>query len=233
VNDKTSQSNVRGQCPNCNANRKAEIVAEDIVEEDGIVYGKSTYSILRCLGCDARYFRLAEVCSEDASPEIDDETGEVTWEMDERVTYWPSMSKIWSRPSWLWLEFEFQYTDLAELLNELYSSLDHKLYTLATIGIRTVFDCASEILGVDSSQSFSEKLKELVAGNKIGGEEKEILSILADAGSAAAHRGWKPTEVEITDLMQALENFLQRSFVLKHKLRQIGKSIPHRNPKKI
>src|SRR3954471_18019981 len=64
--------------------------------------------------------------------------------------------------------------------------------------------------GRSANQSFAEKLKELTAGNKIGGEEKEILSVLADAGSAAAHRGWKPTEGDINHLMDALENFLER-----------------------
>jgi Domain of unknown function (DUF4145) len=99
---------------------------------------------------------------------------------------------------------------------------------LATIGMRTVFDCASQKLGTDPNQSFTEKLKELTAGNKIGGEEREMLSVLADAGSAAAHRGWKPAEDDIDHLMDALENFLERAFVLKHNIRRVKKNIPTR-----
>ncbi|MGH7089208.1 MAG: DUF4145 domain-containing protein, partial [Stellaceae bacterium] len=92
---------------------------------------------------------------------------------------------------------------------------------LATIGIRTVFDWASTLLGAGSEQTFSEKLKELSAANKIGGEEKEILSTLTDAGSASAHRGWTPTLCEIDVLIRGLENFLERAFALKHQIRQI------------
>jgi Domain of unknown function (DUF4145) len=126
------------------------------------------------------------------------------------------------------MEFDSDQAKLAALLTELYTALDNNLSVLATIGMRTVFDRASQLLGADPDQSFAEKLKELVAGNKIGGEEKEILSVLADAGSAAAHRGWQPSTIEIDSLMQALENFLERAFVLKHDLRRLGKNIPPR-----
>jgi Domain of unknown function (DUF4145) len=87
--------------------------------------------------------------------------------------------------------------------------------------------CVAE-LGADANQNFAEKLKELAAGNKIGGEEKEMLSVLAEAGSAAAHRAWKPTADHLDHLIGALENFLERAFVLKHNLRRLKKDIPPR-----
>jgi hypothetical protein len=129
----------------------------------------------------------------------------------------------------LWTGFASSYEDLRGLLNELYDALNNDLTILATIGMRTVFDYASQLLGTDPNQSFGEKLKELAAGNKIGGEEREILSILADAGSAAAHRAWKPSEAQIDTLMQALESFLHRAFVLKHEFRRMKKDIPQRH----
>jgi hypothetical protein len=121
-----------------------------------------------------------------------------------------------------------EYPQLADLLCEVCAALDHNLVTLASIGMRTVFDCAAQKLGAHPNQSFAEKLKELTAGNKIGGEEKEILSILTDAGSAAAHRGWKPKKDDIDHLMRALEIFLERAFVLKHDVRRVKKNIPAR-----
>jgi len=223
MNDKQPWVQVRGRCPNCRADRNAEVLAEDTQEgEDdaGGIWGKTSFSILRCLGCDHRYIRHVQACPEDSDPE----TGEV----EEKVSYWPSHERR-HRPSWLWgMEFAAGQAKLAALLAEVYAALDNNLSVLATIGMRTAFDCASQLLGADANQSFAEKLKELAAGNKIGGEEKEILSTLADAGNAAAHRGWKPTPFEIDSLMQALENFLERAFVLKHDLRRVGKNIPRR-----
>jgi Domain of unknown function (DUF4145) len=254
MSDEGSRAALRGHCPSCDADRKAEVLAEDTLEEEDAsgVWARSTYSILRCLGCDRRYIRLVELCSEDWDDDFDPDTGETSRTLNARVTYWPSVPTTSiptiratrRRPDWIWCdplkvdlslgiaseypELASEYPDLARLLGEVYTALDNKLHILATIGMRTVFDCASQKLGADPNQSFAEKLKELTAGNKIGGEDKEILSVLADAGSAAAHRDWEPTEDDIDHLMGALENFLERAFVIKHKVRRVKKNIPAR-----
>ncbi|MGH7058769.1 MAG: DUF4145 domain-containing protein [Stellaceae bacterium] len=247
--DEGSRDILRGHCPECDADRNAEVLAEDITEgTDGPsgVWFKSTYSILRCLGCDRRYIRRAELCSADWDSDFDPHTGETSITLNERVSYWPSVPTprtTHRRPDWLLFDplelfdplgqeprfrFASEYPELATLLHELYAALDNNLQILSTIGIRTVFDCASQLLGCHPNQSLPEKLKELTAGNKISGEEKEILSTLTDAGSAAAHRGWKPTQADINSLMEALEHFLHRTFVLKHELRRVKKNIPPR-----
>ena len=57
--DQGARAILRGHCPGCDAERNAEVLAQDTVEGEhkasGIWY-RSTYSILRCLGCDRRYF---------------------------------------------------------------------------------------------------------------------------------------------------------------------------------
>src|SRR5512146_3164187 len=86
---------VRGHCPNCRADRNAEVLAEDTRESEDDAYGvwdKSSFSILRCLGCDHRYVRHVQACSE----VWDQETGEV----EEKVSYWPSHERR-RRPNWL------------------------------------------------------------------------------------------------------------------------------------
>ena len=243
MTDECSRAILRGHCPDCDADRNAAVLAEDTnegVDEPSGIWFKSTYSILRCLGCDRRYIRLVQLDSEDSSWDEDPHTGETFETLNERVTYWPSVPTprtMHRRPEWLWLDpleeeperhFTSQYPELATLLHELYAALDSNLQILSAIGIRTVFDCASQLLGCHPNQSFPEKLKELTAGNKISGEEKEILSILTDAGSAAAHRGWKPTQADINSLLAALEHFLHRAFVLKHEIRRVKKNIPPR-----
>jgi hypothetical protein len=248
MTDEGSRAILRGHCPNCDADRNAEVLAEDTLEkvhEESGIWFRSTHSILRCLGCDRRYIRLVELCSEDCDDDFDPDTGETSLTLNERVTYWPSAPApcpaTRPRPEWLWPDFQFwpdlqetklglgsEYPDLARLLREVYTALDCNLQTLATIGMRTVFDCASQLLGCNPCQNFQEKLKELAAGNKISGEDKEMLSVLTDAGNAAAHRGWKPQEDQIDPLMRALENFLERAFILKHNLRSVKKVIPTR-----
>jgi hypothetical protein len=72
MNDTQVRAHARGRCPNCQADRNAEILAEDTQEgEDQAsgIWGKNSFSILRCLGCDHRYIRHVRACSEDADPE--------------------------------------------------------------------------------------------------------------------------------------------------------------------
>jgi hypothetical protein len=183
VTDEGSRAIVRGHCPNCDADRNAEVLAEDTIEDEDKVTGvwaKSSYSILRCLGCDRRYIRHAEACSEDAEWEDDPATGETYWEIKERVTYWPASPSNSQKarrvlPAWLGLGlldqlfrqgFASDYPALATLLAEVYTALDNDLQTLATIGMRTVFDCASQLLGCDPNQSFSESSKNSLQGTR-------------------------------------------------------------------
>jgi hypothetical protein len=166
MTDEGSRVILCGHCPNCDADRNAEIRAEDTLEkvhEESGIWFRSTYSILRCLGCDRGYIRLAELCSEDWDDDFDPATGETSSTLNERVTYWPSIPPnpaspaTRPRPDWLWgdhdpleldlsLGFASEYPELARLLLEVYGALDNKLHILANIGMRTVFDCASQKL---------------------------------------------------------------------------------------
>ncbi|WP_353035168.1 DUF4145 domain-containing protein [Mesorhizobium sp. M1328] len=49
--------------------------------------------------------------------------------------------------------------DLEACLFQIYKALDHDLNILAAIGIRSAFDVASEVLGIDPEQAFEAKLK--------------------------------------------------------------------------
>jgi hypothetical protein len=146
MSDEGSLPISQGLCPSCGAIRNAEIIAEDTVEgEDGIVWAKSTLSILRCLGCDRRYVRSIDMCSEDTEHVEDPITGEIVEEVQGRVSYWPSQptsSPIGrARPDWMcvWGGFASEYGELYGLLNELYDALNNQLPIFATIGMRTVF----------------------------------------------------------------------------------------------
>ncbi|MEF2547625.1 hypothetical protein VQ045_10695 [Aurantimonas sp. E1-2-R+4] len=90
----------------------------------------------------------------------------------EEKRHWPaSASRV--RPDWLFsntIEAEHEGR-LGEALAELYRALDNDLHMLASIGIRTCFDIASEALGIDPRHTFKEKLKELVQTERIGPRE--------------------------------------------------------------
>ena len=55
---------------------------------------------------------------------------------------------------------------------------------------------------------------ELLLGGWIGTKEHDILSVITDAGNAAAHCAWSPGEKEITQLVYAMETFLRPTLLI-------------------
>lgn len=211
----TEASIFRGHCPTCGPNRKAFVQGKHTVNwADGDVYGSETGLILECCGCEALYFRKDVWFSE-----WDAESGPDT-------SYWP-VPTARKRPEWL-VELEAFDRTLGRLVNEVYDALDADLRVLTATGIRTAFDRTSELLGIDPKKTFADKLNELVTGGNIGTTERDILGVLVDAGGAAAHRGWTPSTSELSTMMDVIEAFLHRSFVVGEGIKRLRTSVPPR-----
>lgn len=82
------------------------------------------------------------------------------------------------------------------------------------------------MLEIRPALTFDAKLKELKSAGWIGDTEYEILKVVTDAGNAAAHRGWQPDDVQIFHLVQAMEVFLQRAFIVGKLALSIKEKIP-------
>jgi hypothetical protein len=213
---------VKGHCPQCGPRRTARILYEHPVhwtsDYDDSISGTDTARMLECGGCQTVYFETRSINSEDQ-----DHEGPI-----EKVTYFPAPSKR-DEPSWMW-DVMVEDDELHSLLKETYAALNNDARVLATVGLRTIFDRASEKFGVDAAKPFDAKLDELVTQGKIGQAERESLDVLTDAGSAAAHRGWRPTVEQLTTLMNIGEAFLYRTIILDAAAQHLKKSIPKRKP---
>ena len=204
---------VKGHCPNCGS-RKAYGRCEHVVElsgEDDGTSASDTGMILECCGCERIYFRRDFWISE--------------WDTNETV-YWPAPVRR-QRPNWF-QKIQESERDLGMLLEEMYAALDNDLRVLAAIAVRTVFDRASELLEVDPALPFEKKLERLRDDGTIGVDEEKSLRVLVDAGSAAAHRGWRPKADELSTMVDLVEAFLHRSFVLGDGIEKLKASVPAR-----
>lgn len=218
---------IRGHCPECGPDRLADIVGHHSKREEDDrngVWGQIDYRILHCRGCEAVYFQTDSIFSEDEDFEIDPRSGEYESFMPHKIAYWPAPSKR-RQPEWSGGLLAID-SDLDSLVDEIYTALNGDLRVLAAIGIRTAFDRASELLGVDAAKTFGEKLAGLVQLGKISESERDSLDILTDAGSAAAHRGWKPDPKELDTMMNIIEAFLYRNFVLDAAAVRLKQSFP-------
>lgn len=184
--------------------------------------------MLQCPACDSIYFQIDSVFSEDEIYTQHPATGEVQWDLAHRIDHWP-YTPTSKRPTPEWVgKLSLVDSDLESLMSSVYVALDHNLDVLAAIGVRTAFDRASELLGIDPSRAFSSKLSDLVTAGKIGSEEQDILDALTDAGSAAAHRGWKPSAEELDTMMSIIEAFLYRTFLLGEAAKRLRAQVPAR-----
>ena len=182
--------------------------------------------ILECCGCERIYFRRDYWFSEWETIGNHPTTGEPRLEGGVETVYWPAPV---SRQRPLWLEkIEVADRDLGKLLEEMYAALDNDLRVLAAIAARTVFDRASELLEVDPAMGFKEKLNDLGSAGRISFDEERVLQVLVDAGSAAVHRGWRPKADELSTMVDVVESFLHRSFVLGDGIEKLKASVPAR-----
>jgi hypothetical protein len=222
-----SSEPIRGHCPDCGPQRLANIKASfSKRDEDSGVWVQTDYRILECRGCETVYIQKDIVFSESCEVETDADSGEEWQVYRHDITYWPAPAKH-KRPDWLEILF-FTDFDLSSLLASIYTALDNDLRVLAAIGIRTTFDRASELLGVDPAKAFAAKLQDLASVGKIGTAERHTLNVLTDAGSAAAHRGWKPSPEELETMINVIEVFLHRNFIVDPAVKRLRGSVPPR-----
>ena len=227
ASDKLKQAH----CPECGPKRWADVVGHDVTkgDEDGL-WWQTDYFIVRCRGCETRYFIEEFVFSEDMEEYFEEERQQWVGHLSPRIKQYPSPIK---RPEPVWsANISIKDNLLGSLLSDIYSCLSADLSVPAAISIRTCFDRATELMGVDPAISFAEKLKELKSGGIISEGESKTLEVLTEAGSAAAHRAWRPTSAQLSTMMDILEAFLNRTLVLAKQAADLGANVPAKPKRK-
>ncbi|WP_250495053.1 DUF4145 domain-containing protein [Caballeronia sp. GAWG1-1] len=217
---------LKGHCPECGAGKNGDVVAaykHKWEDDDHPIWGQIDFRILKCRGCDTVYVQRAEVFSENVDYYYD-AAGNEQQQYVVDYSYWPSPLKR-ARPSWL-NELFIIDASLHSILTEVYAGLDGDLAILSATGMRTAFDRATDLLGIDPAKTFQEKMDDLFVAGKVGKAEKDTLAVLADAGSAAVHRAWKPQPKQLATMMDIVESFFHRNFILHDQVDKLKPQIP-------
>ncbi|RYY23773.1 MAG: hypothetical protein EOP62_19120 [Sphingomonadales bacterium] len=216
----------KAECGKCAGSRNCDINGHHQKNGgDRDMQWTTDWYLLRCRGCEHVFVQTVSTNSQDVH-QYYDEYDEEQYAYDEEINYWPALSKR-AKPSWLghisgkWGE----RAALKDALNETYGALEGDLHTLAAIGIRTSFDVAAELLGIDPGLTFSKKLDELVTGGHIGTLDRSRLETLVEAGSASAHRGWRPSADDVSVMMEALQHFIHAAFVAPEEKRALDAKV--------
>ena len=155
----------RAHCPECDGERSCDVHGTattswkwESPDKRDWVDGGADHSLLQCRGCETVFYQQSSWNSEDIDQwyEIDGSTaGEYTRSV---ITYPKPTSK--TKPAWF-PALEEADRQLSTILNETYLAYDSGSLFLATVGIRTAIDRATELLGIEPAKTFEEKLEEL------------------------------------------------------------------------
>lgn len=171
-----------------------------------VVHFVDTYTLLQCAVCGQARLRLVEWNSENeaGSPQ-----------------FFPP-PHVRRPPEWL-CELDEPHR---KLLGEVHSALDFGLYGIALMGVRAILD-----VWVSSQTSyrndFPGKLAQIATLGGLSARQIEILDSTFDAGSAAAHRGYRPALSDAMAATEAIENLLHQQ-ILMPRIAKLRASTPPR-----
>lgn len=218
-------------CPSCDGERKCFVHGTTYKtwdHEDGRGNGSSggiSHTLLECCGCEIVFYQKSSWSTEECDWYVDQNGGTQGDPIYTKKTY-PAPDKK-NRPQWFTRLFSVD-EQLLRIMAQTYVAYDGGAYILAAVGLRTALDRATEVLKIDPAISFEEKLDALKNGGYIGDAERSVLTVVTNAGNAAAHRGWSPGLQELNQLIAAMEVFLHRSFIVGTSALDLANSIPEK-----
>jgi hypothetical protein len=113
------------------------------------------------------------------------------------------------------------------LLEEIYRSLDAENLTLPMMGTRALVDMLM-LEKVGDSGGFREKLKKFESAGYVSAKGREVLDVVLDLGSAAAHRGHASSGSEVQSVIDIVEDILRTVYVYPKVVEKLKDATPQR-----
>lgn len=208
----------KAHCNTCGGDRNHHVLHVDKTRwdnEEAAMSGGTTYEMLKCGGCDKVVLKEIEWSSED---------------MGEPITRYYPPATFRPKPAWLtdfWLELPFDDQLLHDLLAEIYVALQNDQRALAAMGIRALLEQIM-IAKVGDNGTFSQNLSEFENKGFVSRMQKERLHTILEAGHAAIHRGYKPSQEDLTVLVDIAEGIVQTIYLHGSRVDDLKKKIPAR-----
>ena len=146
------------------------------------------------------------------------------------ISYFPAAVSR-RKPDWFSGSLRREHKEIVSLLNEIYAAVHEDLRVLAAMGIRTLIDLVITDK-VGDIGSFPTKLFAVEKEEFISPKNREFLEVTIDAGSASAHRGFKPSQEDLKLLLDITENLIASIYVLPGQVKALSTKVPPRSQKK-
>jgi hypothetical protein len=202
---------------------------------DDMVWVINEYLTVKCAGCDHIHFLQRTLCSEDLSGD-GDEYDDPPWRIDE---YPPKVAR--RPPKWLhelrpvdptFVSLTTSQSDhsdetLNNILLECYAALENGSRTLAATGARTALERLM-LLKIDDQGSFKDNVGKFIECGYMQSNLEQTFVDALDAGHAAAHRGYAPTENVLSDLFDIIEGIINSTLILPNRAIKVQETTPPR-----
>jgi hypothetical protein len=221
----TSSSEItKSHCNSCGRETEHDIChTETISEFEGPDHARERRQVvIRCRGCKDLTIRIEDWFF-DYTPDPDVDHRHLTI-----AAYIPP--RQWRRrPEWL-KQLEQVDADLSDILQEVYLAANDKQSRLLAMGVRTAFDYLMTQM-VGDVGDFPKKLSEMVAKGHLTQKQSDMLATIIDAASATAHRGFKPEQQLLEEMVNMMETTIRDHYLTGPSLKRMQTIIPPRPPR--
>lgn len=115
---------------------------------------------------------------------------------------------------------------IMSLMTEIYLAVEHRLYSLAAMGIRATLEVVmKEKIG---DRPFKVLVNEFQKAGYLSTRQALNLDVMIEAGHAAVHRGWKPDEEDISTLLNITETLIEIIYLHEDRAKNLDKRVPRR-----
>lgn len=210
-------------CNACVRESNHRILAEhgyrEDVDNEGCIWVINEYLTVQCAGCDHIHFLHRSLCSEDTWYDEDGDHGE--WKV---IEYPPRQAR--PLPEWI--------SDIDDVLraiiSESYTALENGSRMLAVMGARAALERLM-LLKIEDKHGFAANVDEFIAKGYLQTHLKQPLIDAVEAGHAATHRGYAPTNDVLSGLFDILEGIINATLILPNRATELQKVTPPRQKK--
>lgn len=206
---------IRVQCHVCAGETKHEVRHEDVERREWPETGEwlqEVYQLICCGGCGARSLRRITTSDIPSADKIE--------------LYPPRTTR--KKPKWI-ADLVGINDALKELLDEVYVPLEGGAKRLTVMGARSVLEHIM-VEHVGDSGTFEANIDAFHAQGHIGDAQRDVVKTVIDVGSAAIHRGYRPSDADLEATMDVMESVVKSIYIDKPAVQRI--KLPPRPPRK-
>jgi hypothetical protein len=213
----------QAHCNLCGHSTHHDIVGIEILEQqrtEGTIdlLWDDSFEMLKCRGCDTVTMRVTKTDPFASRPPT------IVYyppAIARRAPEWMLMSAVGS------LEKPVDIPDpIYHLMGEVYVAVQNGLGRLAAMGIRaTLENVMKEKIG---DCNFKVAIDEFQKGGYLSMRQALSLDSIIEAGHAAVHRGWEPTDDDINTLLDITESIIETVYLHEHRAQELDKRVPRR-----